>query len=196
MAQDIRKLMKDHCPQEPRLREGHELRFQERLDSAFNQKKNQSFLWLKIAAMVVVVFSVGFFGYQQLTNTTSNTIVEATDDTNENKTRLAQITLGDISPDLKKVEDFYLTGINVQLASLPINDENKEVIDGYMLRLNELNTEYTRLSTELNEVGPTEATITALIDNLKIRLDLLFKLKNKLKELKNLEDEQFSSIQS
>ena len=196
MAQDIRKLMKDYRPTEPRLSEGHEERFQKRLDAAASQEKNQSFFWLKIAATIVLVFSVGLLGYQQLSQDTSNTIVEATDDVKENNTDVAKITLGDISPDLKKVEDFYQTGINVQLASLQINDENKEVIDGYMLRLNELNTEYKSLSTELNEVGPTEETITALIDNLKLRLDLLFKLKNKLKELKNLENEQYSSIQS
>tara|TARA_R110002049_G_scaffold79644_3_gene202746 strand:+ start:1921 stop:2511 length:591 start_codon:yes stop_codon:yes gene_type:complete len=196
MAQDIRKLMKEHCPTEPRLSDGHEARFQEKLDKNFTEKKNESFFWLKIAAMVVVAFGVGFFGYQQLSKENTNAIVDNTNNVKEQKTEVAQITLGDISPDLKKVEDFYLTGINVQLSTLQINDENKEVIDGYMVRLNELDTEYTRLSAELNEVGPTEETITALIDNLKLRLDLLFKLKNKLKELKNLENEQYSSIQS
>jgi hypothetical protein len=35
-----------------------------------------------------------------------------------------------------------------------------------------------------------------LIDNLKFRLELLFKLKNKLKELKNINNEEFNSIQS
>ena len=56
--------------------------------------------------------------------------------------------------------------------------------------------EYKLLNKELNEVGPTEATISALIDNLKLRLELLFKLKNKLKELKNLENEQFNNLEA
>ena len=54
-----------------------------------------------------------------------------------------------------------------------------------MEQLDELDNEYAVLNDELNTIGPTEATITALIDNLKLRLELLFKLKNKLKELKN-----------
>ena len=107
-----------------------------------------------------------------------------------------QLTLADISPDLKKVQDYYMTGINVQLASLKITDENKELVDGYMERLAELDKEYTALNAELTKVGPTEATVTALIDNLKLRLDLLFKLKNKLKELKNQDNDAFKTIQS
>ena len=69
-------------------------------------------------------------------------------------------------------------------------------MDGYLLRITELDTEYNLLNKELNDVGPSEASVNALIDNLKLRLELLFKLKNKLKELKNLENEEFSSMQS
>jgi len=54
----------------------------------------------------------------------------------------------------------------------------------------------TALNAELGRVGPTEATVTALIDNLKLRLDLLFKLKNKLKELKKQNNEEFKVIQT
>jgi len=59
-----------------------------------------------------------------------------------------------------------------------------------------LDKEYNSLNAELSKVGPTEATVTALIDNLKLRLDLLFKLKNKLKELKNQNNEEFKAIQT
>jgi hypothetical protein len=198
MAQDIRKLMQEQPQQASGLATGHEARFEARLNKEFSpNKKNTYFFWLKVAAIVVVFFSIGYVGYQKLSLDPSNTIAETPSEkeTTENA-NMAQITLGDISPDLKKVEDFYLTGINVQLASLDQNDENKELITGYLLRLGELDTEYTALNKELNEVGPTEATITALIDNLKLRLELLFKLKNKLKELKNQNNEQVNSIEA
>jgi uncharacterized protein involved in exopolysaccharide biosynthesis len=90
------------------------------------------------------------------------------------------------------VESYYTTGINVQLASLKVNDDNKELVDSYMKRLNELHTEYKVLNKELNEVGPNEATITALVDNLQLRLELLFKLKNKLEELKKQNNENYT----
>ena len=87
-----------------------------------------------------------------------------------------------------------MAGINLQLASLKIAPENKELVDGYMSQLSILDKEYKKLNLELNKEGPTEATITALIDNLKLRLELLFKLKNKLNEFKTQENEKIDNI--
>jgi hypothetical protein len=196
MAQDIRKMLQEQAPETSKLSEGHEARFEALLAESFsNKKENHSFFWMKIAAVGILLLSLGYFGYQQLSNDDeletqiAETVVDRQDDKQ-------QFTLGDISPDLKKVEDFYLTGIDVQLASLKITDDNKELMDGYLLRIGELDKEYKLLNKELNDVGPSEASVNALIDNLKLRLELLFKLKNKLKELKNIENEEFSSMQS
>ncbi len=191
MAQDIRDMMKGESFEGPKLSKGHESRFEARLHEAFpKKKKTQSFLWLKIAAAVIAFVALGFWYF----NTDSKTTVIDTfvDAEGVEDLQTPQLTMGDISPDLKKIEEFYLAGIQVQLASLEKTDDNKELIEGYLKRLAELDKEYQRLTNELNEVGPTEATINALIDNLKLRLELLFKLKNKLKELKQLENEQFS----
>jgi len=196
MAQNIRKMMLEHRPERPSLRKGHEARFEERLAKSFPTEKNDhSFFWLKIAAVGILLLSLGYFGYQELSskNIVDTPLVDASD---ENNSKTQQFTLGDISPGLKKVEDFYMSGINVQLASLQITADNKELIDSYLLRINELDKEYLRLNDEMNKVGPSEETVTAMIDNLKLRLELLFKLKNKLKELKNLEDEQISNYEA
>lgn len=204
MARDIRELLKDHQPETHKLRTGHEARFEAKLKANFSEKiseeKNTAIPWLKIAAIAVVFVAVSIFGYQHLSkmgqeiDQPNNAIVDSGTERIEDEST-PQLTLADISPDLKKVQDFYMTGINVQLASLKITDENKDLVDGYMQRLAELDKEYTYLNAELNKVGPTEATVTALIDNLKLRLDLLFKLKNKLKELKN-QDDEFKAIQT
>jgi len=197
MGQDIRDMMKDHTPEQPKLSKGHESRLEKKLQQAFpnRQEKNNnvSFYWLKIAATVIIFLGAGYFAYQQWDGV-ENTEPVLVNNEGVNETATQQFTLGDLSPDLKKVEEFYTNGINVQLASLRIDNDNKELIDGYMKRLEELNKEYKKLNLEMNEVGPTEATITALIDNLKLRLELLFKLKNKLKQLKQLENEQFSDV--
>src|SRR5690606_157292 len=206
MARDIKELLQNREPESIKIPNGHEARFEARLKVNFSEnisdEKNTSIHWLKIAAMVVVLFAVSFFGYQQLSKNNSNIIndstnsVVETDSGNIENEETPQLTLADISPDLKKVQEFYMTGINMQLASLKINDENKELVDGYMERLAELDKEYTLLNAELTKVGPTEATVTALIDNLRLRLDLLFKLKSKLKELKNQDNDEFKAIQS
>ena len=204
MARDIKKMMRENLLEAPKLPAGHEARFRQKLDDAFAEKnstnKSPVMYWLKIAAIAIVFFGIGFFGYQQLSDNgsglpdnPSKTVVDATE---ENSNEKPKLTLADLSPDLKKLEDYYKTGINVQLASLKITDENKELVDGYMERLAVLDNEYSALNAELTKVGPTESTVTALIDNLKLRLDLLFKLKNKLKELKNQENEKIETLQS
>ena len=197
MAQDIRDLLKGENPGKAKLSKGHINRFEAMLDKEMPQEKN-SFSWLKIAAIALVLLSVSFFGYQYLSdftgdinNTNTNPIVEV----DKKDTEIPnQISIGDLSPDLKKVEDYYMAGINLQLASLKIGPENKELVDGYMSQLSILDKEYKKLNLELNKEGPTEATITALIDNLKLRLELLFKLKNKLNEFKTQENEKIDNI--
>ena len=200
MAQDIRELLKKHQPEkETGLSPGHEARFEAMLDRELGSSTSRrpGFYWMRIAAVAVVAFGLGYFGFQQLSADQAElgpAVVDAIDD--RGNTTTPGLTLGDISPDLKKIEDFYTNGINVQLASLETDDENRELIDGYMLRLEELSKEYNTLNVELNEFGPTEATITALIDNLKLRLELLFRLKNKLQELKDTNNEQLNEIQA
>ncbi len=197
MAQDIRELLKERDPKGTKLSKGHEKRFEAMLNQALPVEKS-NFSWMKIAAIAIVLISVSFFGYQYLSDFNGNSIdnnsnpIVTTDENDIEKTN--QISLGDLSPDLKKVEDYYLAGINMQLATLKIDADNKDLIEGYMNQLSVLDKEYKKLNLELNKVGPTEATITALIDNLKLRLDLLFKLKNKLNEFKNQENEQINNI--
>ncbi|MDN3724680.1 hypothetical protein QRD02_09810 [Aequorivita sp. SDUM287046] len=206
MARDIKKMFENYTPEPVELPKGHEARFKAKLNQAFpetsTEKRRTSWQWLKIASVAVVLIAVSFFGYQQLSpknseniSDTKNSVVDIQSE-KVNNSQKQQLTLADISPDLKKMEEYYMTGINVQLASLKITEENRDVVNGYMQRLAELDKEYNRLNLELNKVGPTEATVVALIDNLKIRLDLLFKLKNKLKELKNQNNENFEIIQT
>ena len=45
-----------------------------------------------------------------------------------------------------------------------------------------MNDEYDNLTVELNENGPNEDTLDALINNLKFRLNLVTRLKEKLQE--------------
>ena len=102
-------------------------------------------------------------------------------------------SLGDLSPDLKKIENYYVANINLELSRLEVSNENKALVDDYMRRLSELDKEYKRLNIELNEIGPNDQTINALIKNLQLRLQLLQKLKLKLDQLKSSENEQVTS---
>ncbi|WP_422081139.1 hypothetical protein [Ulvibacterium sp.] len=189
MGQDLREMFKkDSGTSKFQMREGHEKRFLERLETELPKQAKPSFYILKIAATVLVFLSVGIVGYNEWTkeDAIKTTVVEKNDPSKEKK----GISFGDLSPDLKKVEDYYVTNINLELSLLEVSEENKILVDSFMDRLAELNTEYERLNSELNEIGPNDQTITALIKNLQLRLQLLQKLKRKLNELKSSKNEQ------
>lgn len=189
MGQDLREMFKrENKAGKFQMSEGHENRFLERLETELPKRKKSSFYILKIAASILVLLSIGVVSYKVLTgeDTIKTTVVEKNDPSKEEK----GISFGDLSPDLKKVEDYYVTNINLELSRLQVSEENKILVDSFMDRLADLNTEYERLNMELNDIGPNDQTITALIKNLQLRLQLLQKLKGKLSELKSSKNEQ------
>ncbi|WP_425077122.1 hypothetical protein [Psychroserpens sp. S379A] len=190
MAQDLRQLFENEDKDSQlKMSEGHEARFLKKLDAAFPEETSikKRFSVLQIAASIVILIGLAFGAYKFMKQPKSieNQVVE-----NQNKTDEDQLkSLGDISPDLKKVEDYYLANINLELSKIKQTPESKELFDGYLVRLAELNQEYKRLSVELTENGPNELTVSALIDNLKLRLNLLYRLKEQLRDLNTSEEE-------
>ena len=185
MARDIRKLFKEEQQESPlKMSEGHEARFLEKLDSALPVETSikKRFSVLQIAASIVILIGLGF-GASTFFGNTEVIPVEIVD-TKDDQLK----SLGDISPDFKKVEDYYLANINIELSKVKQTPENKELFDGYVMRLAELNQEYKRLSVELTDHGPNELTVSALIDNLKLRLNLLYRLKEQLNDLNTSEE--------
>ncbi|MBO3116714.1 hypothetical protein J4050_08150 [Winogradskyella sp. DF17] len=176
MAQDLRDLFdnKDMVKPMPPMSQGHEDRFLKRLESELpNDMRRPSFNLFSIAASVIVLLGLAYGAFTMFPGTNPDTKMG-------NGTTLK--SLGDVSPDLKKVEDYYLASINLELSKLELTPENKDLIDGYMVRLKELNDEYDRLTLEWNDNGLNEKTLDALIDNLKFRLNLIMRLKNQLQE--------------
>lgn len=176
MAQDLRDLFrnKDVVKPEPPLSQGHEDRFLKRLESELPKDKPRSgFNLFSIAASVIVLLGLAYGAFTMFPDTKLDTDMS-------NGTPLK--SLGDVSPDLKKVEDYYLASINLELSRLKLTTENKDLVDGYMLRLKELNDEYDNLTLEWNKNGLNEKTLNALIDNLKFRLNLITRLKDQLQE--------------
>ncbi|WP_420319893.1 hypothetical protein [Flagellimonas sp.] len=200
MAQDLRELFAKEREQHKKvMKPGHEARFLSKLEENMPidkvaveseaPTKPTSFFWLRIAASVVVVLGLTayfLFGEVKFIGDPKGAIadVENTDAPHQG------ISLGDLSPDLKKVESYYVTNINLELSGLEFTGENKAIIDSYMLRLSELDKEYRKLNVELNDIGPNDDTINALIQNLQLRLQLLQKLKSKLNQLKSSKNEQ------
>ena len=180
MQQDIRDKFKDYKEDNIQLSENHSKRFESLLQSELHQSKSKkkSFKWLSIAASIVLLVSLGikFFPDTEII------------DPKQNQSK--EITLGNISPEFQTIETYYTNSINLEISELELTDENKEIIDGYLLKIAELTKEYKSLTKELNTKGVNDATIDALIRNLQLRLQLLKRLKKQLKQLKNLNKTQ------
>ena len=192
MAQDLRKLFKEQREEETyQMKEGHADRFFSKLETQLPEKsKPSSYFWLKIAASVIVMIGLASYFFMNANDAieTKTTIVDNSNNTETN------ISLGDLSPDLEKIESYYVANINLELANLEISDDNKDIVDGYMEQLAALDLEYKKLNKELNDFGPNDQTIEALIQNLQLRLQLLKKLKEKLNQLKLSKNEQATII--
>ncbi|KJD35693.1 hypothetical protein PW52_08085 [Tamlana sedimentorum] len=180
MAQDIRELFKNDKKSIEKMPNNHEKRFLEKLDDALPQQKQRRFGWMRIAASIVVLLGFSFMAYKFLQpNNAGDTPAIKVAETKAQPIK----TLGDFSPGLKKVEDYYLASINLELSKIKYTPETKEIFDDYLTQLETLDKEYKRLSGDLSEAGLNELTVNALIDNLKLRLNLLYRLRTQLQEL-------------
>ena len=188
MSQDLREMFKNNDSEvSESMKDGHEQRFLKRMEKDLPVTKKRLFPLFTIAATFIILIGLGTFIYLKLNvaHSVETTVVEKGSRLQGEK----GISLGDLSPDLKKVEDYYMVNINLELSQLKISDRNKALIDSFMERLEDLNVEYKKLNIELNEIGPNDQTITALIKNLQLRLQLLHKLRDKLQELKKMSSE-------
>ncbi|RKS45101.1 hypothetical protein BC962_2776 [Gillisia mitskevichiae] len=188
MAQDIRNMFKDNEPWTiEKLSKGHQNRFEAKLEAALPIQKNKAkFNFLKIAAIFIVAIGIGafFLHKDRIIKTETPIVITPESENDKNELPVKEFQLSEVSPDFKKIENYYLAGINMELAKLEVNPTNKALIDSFMGKMSELNNEYKRLNAEFNETGPNEQTIEAMVENLQFRLDLLYKLKNKLNEIK------------
>ncbi|WP_452602327.1 hypothetical protein [Pontimicrobium sp. MEBiC06410] len=194
MARDIRELFEEDSKlTNEKMKQGHEARFLDKLDTALPQQNKPKFSWLNIAASIVIILGISYGAYKVFNGDTETIepieVVNKGEDSKKESEAKKITTLGDISPEFKKVEDYYVANINLELSKVKITPENKELFDGYIAKLEELNTEYNRLSLELAN-GPDELTVNALINNLKLRLNLMYRLQEQLKRLKTIEAEQ------
>jgi hypothetical protein len=192
MAQDIRKMFQEEKALPSKLPKGHQRRFEARLEEAFPQEKQDKssdriYFFMKIAAVLVVVLGISFFFLNSENNFSGNQITNAPVEEEQDDAAEIPVTkeyqLSDVSPEFKEIENFYLASLNIELAKLEVNDSNKALVDSFMKQLAGLDEEYKKLNAEIQETGLTESSVEAMISNLQLRLELLYKLKNKIQDI-------------
>lgn len=194
MEVDLRnRFERERESQRPVMPKGHEQRFLNKLEARLptgTRRRIGYSLWLKIAASFLVplgIFLYMFDGNAPQSPQKTDSVVG----TPEGGTQ--SLSLGDLSPDLKMIETYYTTNINLRLSDLADNRDHWGIMEDYLGQLGDLNMEYEALNLELNQLGPNDQTIAALVRNLQLRLELLQRLKSKMDQLKSSKNEQQST---
>jgi len=185
--------LRDKIKKERKMKElpnNHRINFEQLLQKELHQKPKRNYAFLKIAASVLIIISLSIAGNHFFNSNGSQTMGISKD-----KPQKGIKSMADISPDLKKVEDYYITQINYQLAKITITDENKDLLEVYLSQLSDLQKEYNNLNTRLNFSEINEKTIDALIENLQLRLHLMIQLKKRLEIIENKKMERNESKQ-
>jgi hypothetical protein len=177
MSRDLRDILRDDTSAKGELSKNHRKNFEARLQNELHAKPASNTQFFRIAASFLVLVGLGtsLFYFSPDTDLSSDTAQVSTPKIE---------SLGSISPELKKIENYYLASIQTEIVSLQETPENKELLDGYFQKLGELTQEYKILTEELNTEGLNDKTINALIGNLQARLKLMYQLKEQLNDLK------------
>lgn len=177
MKVEIReKLIKDKMLRE--LPKDHRSLFEQRLQKELHRNSSSPRRYLMIAASVIVLFSLGYL-ITQVQQSPRQKLQPVS----------AKVSLQEFSPELKKVETYYLTAISFEMANLKVTEENKMILDSYFRKMNTMSKEYQLQSGKLDINTVDEELINNLIDNLQMRLQLMIELKKELKKLKSKKNE-------
>jgi len=175
MLKDLREMLQNEPIIKRQLSKKHRRIFEGKLQQELHNSRTKKYQFLKFAASFLIVVGIGssLFYFSKETVNVTNTVAKIE-------------SLGSISPELKKIENYYLASIQTEISNIEETPENKEILNGYFEKLGELTKEYKVLTVELNSEGLNEKSINALIENLQLRLKLLYQLEEQLNELKNI----------
>ncbi|WP_019039316.1 hypothetical protein [Psychroflexus tropicus] len=178
---DLRKDF-DYASKSFKMSKGHEKKFEQRLHKEFgsSSKKNFSKFYKYAAVALIAVLS---------TILMINQTYIVSENSAQNPSQESTMRLGDVSADLKTIENYYLTSIKLELATLETPQDHEAMVNSYLEELKIINDAYKELGQDLNEYGVTEEIVNAMIDNLQLRLELLQNLKQKLNHLNKKQNE-------
>ena len=177
MEQNLKKIFEQDRLVNHKRSADHEDLFIEQLYKELPVKKRIAFSSFRIAASILIFIGIGVMSYMLLDTPISK------------KDEFKAYSLKNISPELKEIESFYVSNINLIVSDIEKNSESQALVKRYMKRLSLLKEEYKNLITEMNEEGPNSLSISVLINNLKLQLELLQELSEQIISTKNRRNE-------
>jgi hypothetical protein len=167
MKRDIRDLFKEESNFKT-LPENHKADFAAKLTMSTVTKK-PSFLWFKIAGVLILLLSIGFsFLFTNKSEESTSILIQ-----------------------IETVEAEYLKNINAEWSSFIKIADDESLVKRYKQKMNDLQLDYDAIAYRFKEEPNNIEVLEALIENLQTRLKLLKDIQAHIKILnqKNLNDE-------
>lgn len=153
---------------------GHFNRFEKKIQSSKKDKKRHvMYKSIAIAASFLLLISIAF----QIT------------------ARPQKMTLSDVSPQMKKTENYFTGIIQKELKTIYLQkDKNtQKLIKDTQKQLEKLNIEYQKLSINLSKNGYNKRIINAMIYNYQQRISILKDILLKIETIKNLKNNNYET---
>tara|TARA_R110002124_G_scaffold281727_3_gene456348 strand:- start:8 stop:523 length:516 start_codon:yes stop_codon:yes gene_type:complete len=171
MKQDIRDLFKEDNDLKT-LPENHRTEFLKKLEKE-PKKTTASFLWLKIAAVLLVALTVGLSIFY---------------------TKPATEEVSPIVAQIEAVEAEYLKNIETEWQNFVAIAEDEVLVERFRKKLKELDADYQDISIQFREDSDNILVIEALVDNLQNRLQILKNIQKHIKILNQNNEHYEKSI--
>ncbi len=172
---NIEDIIKDHKDffNEAEPREGHFDRFTRKLEMRFRQTAPRRSIvpyLLKAAVVTLLVTLSSLWTWEHFIRPDRN-----------------RMALGDVSPQYREVENYYVHQVNLmenELGSIDImsNSEQKSTL---MKEIQGMDSVYVQLQKELKANPGDERIINAMIEHYQTKLEVMAFIVNQLKSIKN-----------
>lgn len=149
--------------------EGHARRFEQRLERNAEKGKPSGIGFWKIAAAVAVIVAIGLSVLVPQFNSPDDV-------------QYASMSLGEVSSEMADVEMYYRSQLAEEYDKLDKMSESDPEVAAHLSEIEDLNADYAELEKQLYESGTHEKVVVAMIENFRLRLELLEKLEAKKNE--------------
>lgn len=148
--------------------DGHTERFLLRLEKYERDVKKPITLFWRIAAAAIVLVVVSLSIWLPKPNTPADV-------------QYGSLSLSDVSSEFADVEKYYKSKLALEYEKINDLSKSDPEVASYLAELKDLSALYDTLEHRLYESGTHEKVITAMIENFRLRLELIEKLeKSKL----------------
>ncbi|WP_418639124.1 hypothetical protein [Winogradskyella sp.] len=170
MKQDIRNLFKEEDELKT-LPEDHSTEFLEKLRK--QSKKELSFSWLKIVAVLLIALTIGFSVYYN---------------------QPEAVKVSPIIAQVEAVEAEYLASIEEEWQSFVAIADDAVLVERFRKKLKDLDADYQDISLQFKGDSNNILVIEALVENLQTRLQILKDIQKHIKILNQKNEHHEKSI--